>query len=136
MAGRDDRQKISKLLAVKQKKPMTQEQDLVLIYYQDAPLCFARIEDISADHKPGWWHVKFLMLQVPVQLVTWILRDAYIQGEPFTMGGKKMRIERVEVPEEVEDQDEEEEPEKHQPPGPASSKGGKVISLKDLKRNR
>jgi len=125
---------------MKPKKPMTQEQDLVLIYYQDAPLCFARIEDISPDYKPGWWHVKFLMLQVPVQIVTWILRDAYIQGEPFTMGGKNMRIEKVEVPEEEETEEEDqeamEEPETHKPSGAASAKGGKVISLSELKRNR
>lgn len=113
------------------KQPMTQENDLVLIYFQDAPLCFARIEDISADYKPGWYHVKMLLLQVPVQIVTWILRDAYIQGEPFTMDGKKMRIQRVEVPEGQEEQAEEETP-----PKPAQPKGGKVISLSDLKRKR
>ncbi len=129
---------------MKPKKPITQEQDLVLIYYQDAPLCFARIEDISADYKPGWYHVKLLLLQLPVQIVTWILRDAYIQGEPFTMGGKNMRIEKVEVPQEEEEEEEEEEAKlneepdgKDNPPsGNESSKGGKVISLKDLKRKR
>lgn len=113
------------------KQPMTQENDLVLIYFQDAPLCFARIEDISVDHKPGWYHVKMLLLQVPVQVVTWILRDVYIQGEPFTMDGKKMRIQRVDVPEGGEEQAQEEEP-----PKPSEPKTGKVISLSDLKRKR
>ena len=45
-------------------------QDIVLIYYEDQPLTFARIEDISADVKPGWYQVKLLLLQMPLQLVT------------------------------------------------------------------
>ncbi|MEW6259818.1 MAG: hypothetical protein AB1547_07900 [Thermodesulfobacteriota bacterium] len=123
---------------MKRKKPITQEQDLVLIHYQDAPLCFARIEDISADYKPGWYHVKLLLLQVPVQIVTWILRDAYIQGEPFTMGGKNMRIEKVEVPQEEQHAELKEKSDVEGNPSSkdGSSKGGKVISLTDLKRKR
>ena len=31
---------------------MATENDLVLIYLEDKPLSFARIEDISADSKP------------------------------------------------------------------------------------
>jgi hypothetical protein len=77
---------------------MASEQDIVLIYMEDKPLVFARIEDIQADHKPGWYHIKLLMLQVPLQVVTWILRDVYIDGETFTMGGKQMRLEKVVCP--------------------------------------
>lgn len=32
---------------------MTAEKDIVLIYLEEKPLVFARIEDIAADHKPG-----------------------------------------------------------------------------------
>jgi hypothetical protein len=78
---------------------MTQENDLVLIYFEDNPLSFARIEDISPDAKRGWYHVRLMMLQMPIQVVTWILRDAYISGEEFTMNGKKMRLEKVVAPE-------------------------------------
>ncbi|MFH1980713.1 MAG: hypothetical protein ABIL58_02600 [Pseudomonadota bacterium] len=77
---------------------MAMENDIVLIYFEDAPLVFARIEEILPDHKPDWYHVKLLMLQLPVQTVTWILRDAYINGDPFTMDGKKMRLEKVAAP--------------------------------------
>ncbi len=76
----------------------TAEKDLVLIHYEDKPLSFARIEAIEPDHKPGWHHVSLLMLQVPVQVVTWILRDAYIDGAAFTMNGKRMRLEKVVSP--------------------------------------
>ena len=77
---------------------MAAEKDLVLIYYEDKPLSFARIEAIEPDHKPSWYHVSLLLLQVPVQVVTWILRDAYIDGAEFTMNGKRMRLEKVERP--------------------------------------
>ncbi len=72
--------------------------DLVLVHYEDKPLFFARIEDISPDAKRDWYQVKLLVLQVPVQTVTWILRDAYINGDEYTMGGNRMRLEKVEAP--------------------------------------
>jgi hypothetical protein len=109
---------------------MAAENDIVLVYFEDKPLTFARIEDISPDHKPGWYHVKLLMLQVPLQVVTWILRDAYIDGDEFTMNGKRMRLEKVQVPEEP--------PVPAEPPQPApagrDASGAKVISLADLKK--
>ena len=78
---------------------MAQENDIVLIYFEEQPLVFARIESILADSKPDWYHVKLLMLQVPLTTVTWILRDVYINGESFTMDGKNIRLERVVAPE-------------------------------------
>lgn len=107
---------------------MTAENDIVLIYLEESPLAFARIESIEADIKPGWYHVKFLLLQIPLQAVTWILRDVYIDGEPYTMGGKDMRIEKVKCPET-------EEPEENELPEEKRSKNeGKVISLADLQK--
>lgn len=110
----------------------TAEKDLVLVHYEDKPLSFARIEAIEPDHKPGWYHVTLLMLQVPVQVATWILRDAYIDGAPFTMNGKRMRLEKVESP--------------YKPAAGASdapakapakeSNGAKVISFAELKKDK
>ena len=77
---------------------MAQENDIVLIYYEDQPSGFARIEAISPDVKKDWYLVKLLLLQVPLQTVTWILRDVYINGEEFTMGGNRLRLEKVEAP--------------------------------------
>jgi hypothetical protein len=73
------------------------------------------------------------MLQMPPQLVTWILRDVYINGTEFTMNGKRMRLEKVVVPDEPESpeligkKDETDEP--AEPAGKA-----KVISLEDMKK--
>lgn len=79
---------------------MTLEGDLVLVYTDNHPAFFARIEAITADVKPEWYQVTMLVLQVPVALVTWILREPYINGTEFTMGGRPIRMEKVEVPRE------------------------------------
>ena len=108
---------------------MTQENDIVLIHFEEKPMVFARIEDITADVKAGWYNVRLLMLQIPLQVVTWILRDNYIDGEEFTMGGHKMRLEKVVCPEESENLDHESEiREEETPPSPA---GAEVISFSD-----
>lgn len=116
---------------------MTTEQDIVLIHLEDQPLSFARIEKIIPDHKKDWYHVTLLMLQVPLQSVTWILRDAYIEGEEYTMGGKKMRLEKVVCP--ATDSEFDDEPmdgdEPIDEPTPETSKNATVISFADLKKN-
>ena len=111
---------------------MTAENDIVIIYLEDQPLSFARIEGILPDAKPNWYHVRMLLLQIPVQVVTWILRDVYIDGTEFMMHGKRMRMEKVEVPEEGQEQKQETE-EKTTSASPAKEKG-KLISLKDRKK--
>lgn len=70
--------------------------EVVLIYYEDKPAAFARIESIELDIKRDWYQITLLMLTIPTQTFTWILRESYIDGEPFTMGGKAMRLETVE----------------------------------------
>lgn len=109
---------------------MATENDIVLIYYEDQPLSFARIEEILPDSKPNWYHVRLLLLQIPLQVVTWILRDAYINGEEFTMDAKRMRLEKVVAPEMT---DTPQQPPKKDP-ARKKNRGGKVISLTDLKK--
>ena len=77
-------------------RPGNQEGDVVLIHYRDKPMAYARIEAIEPDVKKDWYQVTLLFLTVPAQTVTWILREAYIHGDPFTMGGQPVRLERVE----------------------------------------
>jgi hypothetical protein len=74
---------------------MRREGDVVLIYYEDRPAVFARIEAIMPDIKKGWYRVGLLLLTLPPHPATWILRDEYVNGEPFTMGGKAVRLEEV-----------------------------------------
>ena len=78
---------------------MAAENDIVLIYLEEEPLVFARVENILPDSKPDWYHITLLMLQIPMQLTTWILKDIYINGDTFTMNGKRMRLEKVVAPE-------------------------------------
>jgi hypothetical protein len=99
-----------------------------LIHMQDKPQAFARIESIEPDIKRGWYHVTLLLLQIPLTVVTWILRDIYINGETFTMDGKPMRLEKVVSPVKKLSP-----PESDSSDTPAPAKG-KVISLNDLKK--
>jgi hypothetical protein len=112
---------------------MAAENDLVIIYYEDTPLSFARIESILPDSKPDWYHVKLLLLQMPPQLVTWILRDVYIDGNEFTMNGKRMRLEEVVVPDEPDSPELIDKQDETDGPGQAAGTA-KVISLKDVKK--
>lgn len=111
---------------------MAGEMDVVLIYLEDQPLTFARIEEILADHKAGWYHVKLLLLQIPLQVVTWILRDAYINGDEFTMNGQRMRLENVVSPSDDGDSDAAYESRERE----TDPKGkGSVIDIRSLKKS-
>jgi len=74
---------------------MSAESDLVLIFWEDKPFTYARIEKIEPDHKKDWYHVTLLLLLVPTQIVTWILKDIYISGAEFQMEDHKVRLEPV-----------------------------------------
>ena len=119
---------------------MAAENDLVLVYFEDKPLSFARIEEILPDSKPNWYHVKLMLLQIPLQIVTWILRDVYINGEEFTMNGKRMRLEKVVAPSESNPAEQEDKQETNSTPSGATSEpnengnGATVISFNDRKK--
>lgn len=104
--------------------------DIVLIHMEEKPQAFARIEAIEPDIKRGWYHVQLLFLQIPLTVVTWILRDVYINGETFTMEGRPIRLEKVVAPKGVH------RPESEPPPenGTGGAQKSKVIALKDLKK--
>jgi hypothetical protein len=111
---------------------MNTENDIVLIYLENSPLAFARIESIEPDIKRDWFQTKLLLLQIPLQVVTWILRDVYINGETFTMGGKEMRLEKVVCPKEPKLEDTENRQEDTMVVKP--EKNAKVITLANLKK--
>ena len=58
---------------IRKKNESILETDVVLIYIDNNPSFFARIEDITADAKKGWWRVRLLILQIPLMVTTWIL---------------------------------------------------------------
>ncbi|MCM2358823.1 MAG: hypothetical protein NDI77_11790 [Geobacteraceae bacterium] len=110
--------------------------DLVLVHIDNKPGFYARIEDISADVKPGWWQVKLLALSFPLQLFTWILDTSQIDGAPYTMGGTPVRLEKVVSP--VERQEEPASPavQKEAPLGKGKKEGAKVVSLAERKKEK
>lgn len=108
--------------------------DLVLVHIDNKPGFYARIEDISADIKPGWWQVKLLALSFPLQVFTWILDSSQIDGAPYTMGGTPVRLEKVVCPGETEGEREGPAEAKEKPGG--RKPGSKVVSLAERKKDR
>jgi len=105
--------------------------DVVLIYHNEEQAFFAQIQDVSPDHKRGWYQVRLLILQVPLTEVTWILKEEYINGEIFTMDGDSVRMEKVTGSRgEAEDP----QPSDRGSVGKDNLAGGKVISIFDRKR--
>lgn len=70
--------------------------DIVLIYSQEEPTIYARIEAIEPDIKKDWYNVTLLILSIPKQIVTWTLREEYIDGAAFTLDGNSMMLKKVE----------------------------------------
>jgi len=77
---------------------LVQPRDVILVHVQDKPAFHARVEEILFDAKKGWRQLRFQVLTVPPQELTWILEPAQIDGEAFTMGGTPVRIERLPDP--------------------------------------
>lgn len=112
--------------------------DVVLIYLEDSPVSYARVENIQPDPKKDWFQITLLLLQIPLQEVTWILKDDYINGEAFHMNGKKMRIEVVKNPKNAHDvlSDKKPVPQKQEQKSSETEKqaSGRIISFSDLKK--
>lgn len=83
---------------MKNQKKAFIEQDVILVYVDQKPAFFARVENIVPDIKRGWWRIKLLILHLPLVVTTWILDEEQIRGADFTMGGTQIRIEKVIAP--------------------------------------
>ncbi|MDF1553186.1 MAG: hypothetical protein P1P84_09000 [Deferrisomatales bacterium] len=77
---------------------LTQPRDVVLVHVDDKPSFYARVEEILLDRKRGWRQLRFQVLTLPPQELTWILEPNQIDGDTFTMGGTPVRIERLPDP--------------------------------------
>ena len=83
---------------MKNQKKALVEQDVILVYIDNNPAFFARVENIIPDVKRGWWRIKLLILHLPLVVTSWILDEEQIRGADFTMGGTQIRIEKVIAP--------------------------------------
>jgi hypothetical protein len=116
--------------------------DIVLIHLEDSPVSFARVESILPDAKKDWYQIKLLMLQIPLQVVTWILKDAYINGDEFHMNGKKMKLQTVECPVEdialhlSGDIGKNQPTDDTSPQEPVKTADAQIISFSDMKKRR
>ena len=69
--------------------------DLVLVHLDHKPAFYARLNDISPDVKRGWYQVELLVLSLPPQTMVWILEEAQIKGDEFTMAGRPVKLELI-----------------------------------------
>lgn len=111
------------------------ENDVVLVYIENNPTFFARIENITADVKKGWWRVRLLILQIPLMVTTWILDNEQIHGADFTMGGSPIRIEKVIAPTVLPESASFKKPESDIKTESESKKQASIISLKPNEKN-
>lgn len=111
------------------------ENDVVLVYIENNPTFFARIENITTDVKKGWWRVRLLILQIPLMVTTWILDNEQIRGADFTMGGTPIRIEKVVAPNILTETTKFEKPEKKAKTKAESKKQATIISLNPNEKN-
>lgn len=110
---------------------ITKPGDIALIEHNGQPVGYCRVEDIIADVKPGWWQITLMLLELPVRKITWILKDEYIDGQEFTMGGEPVRLQRLPDPAPLPP------PEALTPPESGDTPGkGKVVSLFDHKKSK
>ncbi|TAL15681.1 hypothetical protein EPN96_11935 [bacterium] len=74
--------------------------DVIGVYIDEKLAFFARVEEISPDVKPGWRKMRFLILNPAIEEreMTWILQPSQINGEPYSMEGIPVRIERLPDP--------------------------------------
>ena len=72
--------------------------DIFLCFVDNSPAFYARVNEISYDVKPGWYEFMFTQLGMPLNHIAWKLQAAHINGDDFTMGGKPIKIQKVNFP--------------------------------------
>lgn len=100
---------------------LVQPGDVILVYVDDKPSFYGRVEEVLQDVKRGWRRLRFSVLTLPLQEMIWTLEPSQIDGEPFTMGGTPVRIERLPDPQPADSQPE--------PKAEAPKPEGKVIAF-------
>lgn len=113
------------MIAEKNEIKMAVEKDVILVHRDYSPLCYARVERIRPDVKPGWWRIDFLLLGIPMQQVSWVIEEQHLSGEPFMMGETRFSIELVQPTRFADDCWEE----KRDNDRPRTNGGAKVIPL-------
>ncbi len=117
---------------------MIHENDLVLIYVDEKPGFYARVEEIVPDERPGWWLTRLLVLTFPLQVFNWILDEYQLDEAPFTMDKTPLRIEKLHSPLKQKGLPDEGRAEYNpeQKKSPPVDAGQKVVSLAERRRKK
>lgn len=71
---------------------LIKENDVCIIYVNDLPQGFIRIESIESDIKPGWYSVKFIELLFPIKVNTWKIDEEHLKGADINMKGFTFKL--------------------------------------------
>ncbi len=71
---------------------MLKRNDIILIYDDDQPFAFARIEEVIKALKPDEYHVNVTLMRSNDRRGI-----CYLKGDEFSVGGKEMRFELVSI---------------------------------------
>ena len=74
---------------------MFSQGEVLLVYFNEQPAMYVRIESVRPDRKKHWWQITLLLLVFPSTQMTWILDDEQMRGAAFTMQQQPIRLERV-----------------------------------------
>jgi len=61
--------------------------DIFLFIKGSTPEFFARVEEILPDERPGWWHLEFTRIGVPMIPGRMLVSESHMNGESFTIEG-------------------------------------------------
>jgi hypothetical protein len=106
-----------------------EEKDVCMMYVNQFPDCFVRINHMWPDEKKGWWKVNFNRLQIPLVMATWILDENQIRGGEFTMNNVPIRLQLMPIPVIAEEPPKEEPPAKPNHLKAVKTGSSKVMSL-------
>ena len=111
---------------------MVVEGEVVLIHLNCSPAYFARVDRIEPDLKDGWWKLELLLLALPAERITWVIREEHMAGAQFMIAETLIRIEQVPP---IALQETEQVEEERKESGPVRDVA-KVISFVDWRRKR
>lgn len=106
---------------------LIKENDVCILYVNDLPQGFIRIESIEPDSKPGWYSVQFIELMFPIQVIKWKIDEEHLKGADINMKGFKFNLQLLNC--QIEKKQSEEVLDANKP------NYGKVINLVDWKTN-
>lgn len=84
------------MLNMQDNRLMVQIHDVALVYVENKPSYYIRIENMIADPmQPDGWKIDFSVLGAKIIKVTWLLRECWLKGDEFEFNKIPHRLEII-----------------------------------------